>query len=707
MFNVKSGKNYPQGATVYDSGTNFAIYSENATSVNLELYSGQYDSIPSETIHLKERDGYIWHAFVSGIKPGTLYNYRIDGPYKPELGLRFNKNKLLIDPYTKSITSDVTWNKSLYGYDINSDEKDISFSDENDAQYIPKSVVCSDNFDWKGVENPDIPWPDTLIYETHIKGLTKLRNDIDENLKGTYGGLSSKKLIDYFKDLGITAVEIMPSQQEITGEYLIDKKLTNYWGYDTIGYFAPDIRFSSSKTPGYQINEFKNMVKSMHENNIEVIMDVVYNHTAEGNELGPTLSFRGIDNSVYYKLNADNPRYYYDVTGTGNSLDAGHPQVLRLIMDSLRYWIIEMHVDGFRFDLASALARQLYDVNQLSAFFDIIYQDPVISRVKLIAEPWDVGPGGYQVGEFPPMWAEWNGKYRDTIRHYWKDKGTNLNEFATRISGSPDLYETSGRRPHSSINYIASHDGFTMYDLSSYESKHNENNLDGNKDGTDNNISQNFGHEGETDDKKIRYLRQKRMRNFFLTLLTSQGSPMILGGDEMMRTQKGNNNAFCQDNEISWYNWNYDNEKISNLNFVKTMVYIRKKYAVLRRRNFFKGEIIPGTNIKDVIWVRPDGHEMDESDWAPGKNSAIGVILTAMGMEKIFEPPVSYDNLMLIFNPSDAAINFLLPSLWKKAMVIIDSLPEDNKFPFNISGNTIKIAPQSSYILSENWTENA
>ncbi|MEM0132845.1 glycogen debranching protein GlgX [Acidiplasma sp.] len=701
MYNLKPGHSYPQGATVYEDGTNFAIYSENATAVSLEFYDTPYDEYPSETIHLKEKDGYIWHVFVSGIKPGTLYNYRIDGPYKPELGLRFNKNKLLIDPYARAITSDVTWNKSVYGYDTDSDQKDLSFSTENDSQFVPKSVVYKDNFDWKGVENPDIPWNNTLIYETHIKGFTKLRADIGENIRGTYSGLGSQKMIDYLKDLGITAVEIMPAQQEVTAEYLYDKKLTNYWGYDTIGYFAPDIRFSSTKKPGDQINEFKNMVKNLHENNIEVIMDVVYNHTAEGNELGPTLSFKGIDNLVYYKLQADNPRYYYDVTGTGNSLDAGHPQVLRLIMDSLRYWITEMHVDGFRFDLASALARQLYDVNSLSAFFDIIYQDPVISRVKLIAEPWDVGPGGYQVGEFPPMWAEWNGKYRDAIRHYWKDRGVNISEFATRISGSPDLYQTSGRRPHSSINYVTSHDGFTMYDLVSYTNKHNENNLNDNKDGTDDNISENFGIEGKTEDNKIKYLRNKRIRSFFITLLTSQGSPMILGGDEIMRTQNGNNNAYCQDNEISWYDWNLDDERLKLLNFVKNMVNIRKKYAVLRRRNFFKGEIIPGTDIKDVIWVKPDGTEMSEEDWTSGNNKAIGVILTAIGMERVFSEPVSYDNLMLIFNPTEDKINFSIPKRWKKAQIIIDSLPEHENFPIGISDTVLNIEPQSAYILEE------
>ncbi|KJE49656.1 MULTISPECIES: glycogen debranching protein GlgX [Acidiplasma] len=701
MYNLKPGHSYPQGATVYEDGTNFSIYSENATAVSLEFYDTPYDEYPSETIHLKEKDGYIWHVFVSGIKPGTLYNYRIDGPYKPELGLRFNKNKLLIDPYARAITSDVTWNKSVYGYDTDSDQKDLSFSTENDSQFVPKSVVYKDNFDWKGVENPDIPWNNTLIYETHIKGFTKLRADIGENIRGTYSGLGSQKMIDYLKDLGITAVEIMPAQQEVTAEYLYDKKLTNYWGYDTIGYFAPDIRFSSTKKPGDQINEFKNMVKNLHENNIEVIMDVVYNHTAEGNELGPTLSFKGIDNLVYYKLQADNPRYYYDVTGTGNSLDAGHPQVLRLIMDSLRYWITEMHVDGFRFDLASALARQLYDVNSLSAFFDIIYQDPVISRVKLIAEPWDVGPGGYQVGEFPPMWAEWNGKYRDAIRHYWKDRGGNISEFATRISGSPDLYQTSGRRPHSSINYVTSHDGFTMYDLVSYTNKHNENNLNDNKDGTDDNISENFGIEGKTEDNKIKYLRNKRIRSFFITLLTSQGSPMILGGDEIMRTQNGNNNAYCQDNEISWYDWNLDDERLKLLNFVKNMVNIRKKYAVLRRRNFFKGEIIPGTDIKDVIWVKPDGTEMSEEDWTSGNNKAIGVILTAIGMERVFSEPVSYDNLMLIFNPTEDKINFSIPKRWKKAQIIIDSLPEHENFPIGISDTVLNIEPQSAYILEE------
>ncbi len=512
-------------------------------------------------------------------------------------------------------------------------------------------------------------------------------------------GIASDNMISYLKDLGITAVELMPAQQDVDAQYLIDNKLANYWGYDTIGYFAPDIRFSSGKTLGGQINEFKNMVKKFHENNIEVFMDVVYNHTPEGNELGPTLSFKGIDNSIYYKLSGDNPRYYYDVTGTGNSFNVIRPQVLKLIMDSLRYWITEMHIDGFRFDEAPSLARQLYEVDSLSAFFDIIYQDPVISTVKLIAEPWDVGPGGYQVGEFPPMWSEWNGRYRDDIRHYWRDHGSNLGHFVTRLSGSPDIYKAIGKLPRSSINYITSHDGFTMYDLTAYENKHNEKNFNNNTDGVDNNISENFGTEGETSDKGINYLRNKRMRSFFITLLTSQGSPMILGGDEIMRTQNGNNNTYCQDNETSWYNWNLDEEKNNMLNFVKYMISIRSKFSVLKKKNFLNGIIIPDTGIKDVIWAKPDGTEMSENDWASEKS--IGVILTAIGMEKIIPGQALYNNLMLIFNPCDKDIDFTIPKTWEKYEILIDSLPEHNSFPIKNDARKINVKSESAYILRE------
>ena len=703
MQGIKAGNSYIQGATVEESGTNFAIFSENGTAVDLEIYNHKDDGDPKEVISLKERDGFVWHVFVSGIGPGTLYGYRVDGPYKPEEGHRFNRNKLLIDPYAKAVSNPVRWNKDIFAYNMDDPGADLSFNANDDAEYVPKSVVMSDNFDWRGVTSPHYPWNKTVIYETHVKGFTMAREDIDERIRGTYLGISSPKMVRYLKDLGITAVELMPVHHKIDSDYLINKGLSNYWGYNTIGYLAPDIRYASSDVPGEQINEFKNMVKTLHENRIEVILDVVYNHTGEGNHLGPTLSFRGIDNAIYYRLDGSNPRYYDDVTGTGNSLDAGHPQVLRLIMDSLRYWVNEMHVDGFRFDLASALARQLYDVDRLSAFFDIIYQDPVISKVKLIAEPWDIGPGGYQVGGFPSLWAEWNGKYRDSMRKFWKDRGNIIGEFATRISGSPDLYESNGRRPHSSINYITSHDGFTMYDLVSYNSKHNEANGEDNKDGTDDNISENFGIEGDTEDQNILRQREKRIRNFFITLLTSQGSPMILGGDEIMRTQKGNNNAYCQDNEISWYNWKLDQKRLDLYDFVKNLIEIKMKFHVLRRKNFFQGTVMPGTNTKDVTWVKSDGSEMGMDDWNSGNVRGLGVILSSAGIEEANNgDDIANNNLMLLFNPTDEEVEFTVPDNWQNSDILIDSIPEHKGiFPLRINTHKIKMEKGSAAILME------
>ena len=703
MQGIKAGNSYIQGATAEESGTNFAIFSENGTAVDLEIYNHKDDGDPKEVISLKERDGFVWHVFVSGIGPGTLYGYRVDGPYKPEEGHRFNRNKLLIDPYAKAVSNPVKWNKDIFAYNMDDPEADLSFNANDDAEYVPKSVVMSDNFDWRGVTSPHYPWNKTVIYETHVKGFTMAREDIDERIRGTYLGISSPRMVQYLKDLGITAVELMPVHHKIDSDYLINKGLSNYWGYNTIGYLAPDIRYASSDVPGEQINEFKNMVKTLHENRIEVILDVVYNHTGEGNHLGPTLSFRGIDNAIYYRLDGSNPRYYDDVTGTGNSLDAGHPQVLRLIMDSLRYWVNEMHVDGFRFDLASALARQLYDVDRLSAFFDIIYQDPVISKVKLIAEPWDIGPGGYQVGGFPSLWAEWNGKYRDSMRKFWKEKGNIMGEFATRISGSPDLYESNGRRPHSSINYITSHDGFTMYDLVSYNSKHNEANGEDNKDGTDDNISENFGIEGDTEDQNILRQREKRIRNFFITLLTSQGSPMILGGDEIMRTQKGNNNAYCQDNEISWYDWKLDQKRLDLYDFVKNLIEIKMKFHVLRRKNFFQGTVMPGTDTKDVTWVKSDGSEMGMDDWNSGNVRGLGVILSSAGIEEANNgDDIANNNLMLLFNPTDEEVEFTVPDNWQNSDILIDSIPEHRGiFPLRINTHKIKMEKGSAAILME------
>ncbi len=704
MLNARTGNPYPLGATVIDDGTNFALFSENATSVDLEIYKNPDDASPSEIISLKNVDNHVWHTHVSGLGAGTMYGYRVDGPFAPEKGHRFNRNKLLIDPYARALSSPINWSKDIFGYVMGDGAEDLSFNASDDAKFVPKSIVYTDNFDWKGVKNPKHPWNRTVIYETHVKGYTKLMDSISENLRGTYAGMSARPSLQYLVDMGVTAVELMPVHQKVDSDYLQNKGLSNYWGYNTIGYFAPDIRYSYNRNPGEQINEFKNLVKNLHENNIEIILDVVYNHTGEGNQLGPTLSFRGIDNAAYYKLNPENPRFYDDFTGTGNSLDAGHPQVLQLIMDSLRYWVTEMHIDGFRFDLAATLARQLFHVDRLSAFFDIIHQDPVLSRVKLIAEPWDVGPGGYQVGRFPVLWAEWNGKYRDCTRHYWKDHGNNLSEFATRLSGSPDLYAGNGRRPHASINYITAHDGFTMLDLVSYNGKHNEANLEGGKDGTDDNISENFGVEGPTDNPEILRARNKRIRSFFLTLMTSQGVPMILGGDEIMRTQLGNNNAYCHDSEISWYDWNIDENRRKIIEFVRMAISLRMRYSTLRRREYQSGSVIRGTNKKDVMWVKSDGSEMRYDQWADPNLGAIGVLLAHTEMDLTDTPSAKQaaDDLMIIYNPKSNVIEFSLPAKWKSQEILIDSIPEHHgTFPIPVGSKKISIEGGSVTVARE------
>ena len=699
------GKPYPQGATFQGNGVNFAIYSENATAVDIDLFRSEKDHSPYETIRLKEKDNFVWHGFVSGLVPGTLYGLRVDGPYRPDQGLRFNRNKLLIDPFAKAITGPIRWDNSIFGYKIDSMEQDLSFNPEDDAGFMPKSVVAGMDYDWNGDVPPNLPWNRTVIYETHVKGISKLREDVEPMHRGTYSGLSSPPMIGYLKDLGVTAVELLPIHHKVESKNLAERGLGNYWGYDTIGYFAPDSRYSSSDRIGSQITEFKDMVRTLHENNIEVILDVVYNHTGEGNHLGPTLSFRGIDNSNYYRLSLENPRFYNDFTGTGNSLDARQPQVLQLIMDSLRYWVLEMHVDGFRFDLAATLARQLHDVDQLSAFFNIIHQDPVISRVKLIAEPWDVGPGGYQVGQFPPLWAEWNGKYRNTARQYWKDRGKGIDDFATRISGSPDLYEANGRRPHASINYITSHDGFTLYDLVSYNERHNEANGENNMDGMNENYSENFGVEGDTEDLSIMDRRMRRMRSLMLTLLTSQGAPMILGGDEICRTQKGNNNAYCQDNEVSWYDWNLNSSKRSMLEFTKRLIGIRMKYHALRRRNFFHGKIM-GQNgaTRDVMWLKPDGKELSIDDWQSNSTGgALAVLLLGNGIEETgMDEDILGDDLLLLFNPTDRDVEFTLPPNWKGQEILIDSMPgNDGRYPISMEWKALTIEAGCAAIVKE------
>ncbi len=699
---VRRGSEYPLGATMVDGGVNFAIYSENASEMFLELYDRE-DGDPAETIRMQEQDAHVWHCFVSGLHPGQLYAYRADGPYDPEKGLRFNGSKLLIDPYAKALSGVVKWNDSIFPYDINSQEKDLKIDTTPDGRYVPKSIVVDSSYNWNGVEKPRHPWNRTIIYETHVRGATITNPEVDEKIRGTYSGLASDPMIRYLKDLGITSVELLPVHHHVDEKMLVDSGLVNYWGYNTIGFFAPDIRYSSGP-PGTQVQEFKNMVRKLHENGIEVILDVVYNHTAEGNHLGPTLSFRGLDNTTYYILDPENPRLYSDFTGTGNSLDARNPQVLQLIMDSLRYWATEMQVDGFRFDLASTLARELYDVNMLSPFLATIHQDPVISTMKLIAEPWDVGPGGYQVGNFPPKWAEWNGKYRDLVRRMWRGDDGTLAEFATRISGSPDLYEEDGRRPHSSINFVTSHDGFTLYDLVSYNSKHNEANGELFQGGTDENYSYNFGVEGETEDPEITGRRFRRMKNFIFTMLVSQGVPMLLGGDEIGRTQRGNNNAYCQDNEISWYNWNLDRERNDLLKFTRHLIHLRRSNPVLRRRNFFPNTPNPATGRAEIQWLTPAGTEITREMWDDPSLHTLMVRLSGRETREISyrDDIVTGGDLLLIFNSSSEPVNFILPSSEKGWEIYADTnTPSIDGLPQKLPGNSYLLNLDAAAVIQE------
>ncbi len=699
MSELKPGRPYPLGATITDEGVNFAVFSENAEQINLELFKSVYDSTPYEVIELEEKSAHVWHVLVPGLKSGSLYGYRAFGAYKPEKGLRFNKNKLLIDPYAKSIGGKINWSDAIFGYKMGDQLEDLSFSDVEDTSNIPKCAVVDDAFEWGDVQRPNTPWSETIIYETHVKGLTFLKEALPGELRGTYLGLSSEKMIDYFHDLGITAVEIMPVQHRIDNKMLVDSGLNNYWGYNTIGFFAPDIRFSSQDTSLRQVTEFKQMVKNLHGSGIEVIMDVVYNHTAEGNHLGPTISFRGLDNSVYYRLNEENPRFYNDFTGTGNSLNVRHPQVLQLIMDSLRYWVTEMHVDGFRFDLASTLARQFYAVDRLSAFFDVIHQDPVISKVKLIAEPWDVGPGGYQVGNFPVKWAEWNGKYRDCVRRFWRGDDGLTGEFATRLSGSPDLYENSDRKPHASINYVTSHDGFTILDLVSYMNKHNEMNHENNSDGTNENYSENFGVEGETGDPEITRKRIKRIKNLLTTLMVSQGAPMILGGDEILRTQKGNNNAYCQDSELNWYNWSIKGNAEEIRSFLKRLISLRMTTPCLRRKEFFSGDIIAETGTKDVHWFNPSGKVVGYSEWTDPNFKALSVYISGLDSESHPDKAVS-PSILLFFNASKNWVDFSISeAIQDKWEMIINSFDALDSLSRKFGDRRITLPPDSSAVL--------
>lgn len=662
-FSVLPGKSYPLGPTWDGSGTNFAIFSENATAVDLCLFDpdGEHEV---ERIRLPEVTAHVWHGYATSIEPGQLYGYRVQGPYEPESGSRFNPNKLLIDPYAKAIHGEVNWEAPVFGYQIGDNASDLSFDDRDSGWGVPKSVVTSPWFDWDQDSRPRTPWHKSIIYELHVKGFTELSPFVPQNLRGTYAGLSTRPVIDYLKRLGVTAVELLPVHKFLDDKHLIDQGLRNYWGYNSINYFAPDNRYSSNQSEGASIAEFKTMVRALHRAGIEVILDVVYNHTAEGNERGPTLSFRGIDNASYYRLSPENTRYYVDYTGTGNSLNVRHPHVLQMIMDSLRYWIQEMHVDGFRFDLAATLARELHDVDRLAAFFDIIHQDPVISQVKLIAEPWDVGVGGYQVGNFPVLWTEWNGKYRDTIRHYWRGDEGHVAELGFRLTGSSDLYQADGRRPHASINFVTAHDGFTLRDLVSYNDKHNEANGESNRDGTNDNLSSNYGFEGPTDDQEINQLRNRQMRNFMATLLLSQGVPMISAGDELGRTQFGNNNAYCQDNEISWLNWDLSGDQQSMFDFTRRLIQIRTDHPTFSRRKFFQGRRIRGADVRDITWFSPDGTEMSEEQWESRWVRCLGMRLGGGPIGDVDDDgePVTDETFLLLLNASSNDVIFRLPA---------------------------------------------
>ncbi|WP_181311928.1 glycogen debranching protein GlgX [Nocardioides campestrisoli] len=660
---VWPGTAYPLGATYDGSGTNFALFSEVADRVELCLFEVDADTGERrETrVEVTEVDAHVWHCYLPGVQPGQRYGYRVHGPYDPAQGLRCNPNKLLLDPYAKATDGDIVWDQSLFSYQFGDED---SRNDDDSADHMTLGVVINPFFDWEGDRRLAVPYSESLIYEAHVKGLTELHPDVPEELRGTYAGVAHPAITDHLTKLGVTAIELMPVHQFVQDSTLLDKGLRNYWGYNTLGFFAPHADYAATRDVGQQVQEFKGMVKALHAAGIEVILDVVYNHTAEGNHLGPTLSMRGIDNAAYYHLVSDDKKYYMDYTGTGNSLNAGHPHSLQLIMDSLRYWVTEMHVDGFRFDLASALAREFYDVDRLATFFELVQQDPVVSQVKLIAEPWDVGPGGYQVGNFPPQWTEWNGKYRDTVRDFWRGEPT-LGEFASRLAGSSDLYETSGRRPFASINFVTAHDGFTLRDLVSYNEKHNEANGEDNNDGESHNRSQNFGVEGPTDDIEVLAMRARAQRNLITTLLLSQGVPMILHGDEIGRSQDGNNNTYAQDSEISWVHWDRADWPLAE--FTAAVARLRAEHPTFRRKRFFTGDTVrtdEDSRLNDIVWLHPSGEPMADGDWEADGACAIGMYLNGRGIpgKDATGNPLVDKHFLLYFNAGEEPVETVLPS---------------------------------------------
>jgi isoamylase len=661
MREIWPGEPFPLGAAWDGGGTNFSLFSEHATRVELCLFD---DDGNEERVELTEVTAYHWHGYLPLVGPGQRYAYRVHGPYEPSKGHRFNPAKLLLDPYAKSIEGPIRFEAAnvLPYVPTGEDDADLELDDEDDADAIPKCVVIDPRFDWEGDRRLQTPWHETVIYETHVKGYTMRLPGVRDDLRGTYAGLASENAVAHLKQLGVTAVELLPVHHIADEHFLHARGLTNYWGYSSIGYFAPHSGYAATGEGGQEVREFKGMVKALHRAGIEVILDVVYNHTAEGNHLGPMLAFKGVDNKSFYRLMPQDERFYMDFTGTGNSLNVVHPSVLRMIMDSLRYWVGECHVDGFRFDLASALARELYDVDRLSAFFDVIHQDPILSQVKLIAEPWDVGPGGYQVGNFPVLWSEWNGIYRDTMRDFWRGQADG-GEFARRLTGSSDLYQDDGRRPFASVNFITAHDGFTLRDLVTYNEKHNEANLEDNRDGTDDNRSWNCGVEGETDDPEINALRERQERNFLATLLLSQGAPMLLGGDEMARTQRGNNNAWCQDNELSWFDWELDERGERLLEFTKRLIALRRAHPVFHRRDFLTGEDRAGSGLPDAWWFRLDGRRMTQHDWSTGAHR-LGLFLNGQGITAPGPEGerVEDSSFLLLFNAAAEDARFTLPT---------------------------------------------
>ena len=704
---VWPGKPYPLGATWDGLGVNFALYSQHAERVDLLLFDHPEDEAPAQTLTLPERTGPIWHGFIDTARPGQLYGSRVYGPYAPEEGHRFNPNKVLLDPYAKAIGRPMReWHDSLFGYDLEDPDKDLSFEETDSAPYAPLGAVVENAFEWGDDRSPDIPWEDTIIYETHLKGLTQLHPEVPEHYRGTYLGLASDPVLEHLRSLGVTTVQLLPVHAKVQDRHLIEKGLRNYWGYNTLGYFAPEPEYSTNG-PLTAVRDFKMMVRALHDAGFEVIIDVVYNHTGEGSRLGPTLSFRGIDNLSYYKADPNDPRHLVDYTGTGNTLDAGNAYVLQLIMDSLRYWVSEMHVDGFRFDLASVLARELYDVNMLATFFQLIQQDPVLSQVKLIAEPWDVGPGGYQVGSFPWQWTEWNGRYRDAVRRFWRGDEGIAGDVATRISGSSDLYERSGRRPFASINFITAHDGFTLEDLVSYERKHNEANQEGNRDGHEPNYSVNCGVEGPTEDPEVLACRDVRKRSMLATLLLSQGVPMLLGGDELSNTQRGNNNAYCQDNEITWYDWDLDEREQLFLEFVREIIALRKEHQSFRRHHFLTGRENE-EGIKDALWWYPEGREMNDEDWNHPDLRAFGLLLRGdciMGMDARGRS-LEDDTLFLLFNASNEVVECVLPHEEAAAPqewhVVFESVPTQEVYR---SEHVVHIDPHEVMVLKAVFDE--